>query len=47
MKTCHHANYVSSSLLYKLNKRSEKLKPNVILKITVFNNEKELLNSTC
>lgn len=50
MKMCHHTkdttNYVSSSLIFKLNKRGEKLKPYVILKNTVFKKEKQLLNST-
>lgn len=47
MKTCHHTNYVPSSLVFKLNKRSEKLKPNLILNNAVFKKEKQLLNSTC
>lgn len=49
MKMCHHTkdttNCVSSSLIFKLNKRGEKLKPYVILKNTVLKKEKHLLNS--
>lgn len=50
LKACHHTkdttNYISSSLIFKLNKRGVKLKPYVILKNTVFKKEKQLLSSS-